>query len=173
MKNLLIYVAVFLFLNSSSYGSDAIMRVYLLGESMENGSVSTVALSASDDTIYGGLSLSYIKSSEVIQYGNRETIYPLYFFIGLKAPWKFAPYAEVGFDLGDKILDSIFNDNKDNDDEDLVDYYYSGGVVFSVTNKVSISLYAKRYNFIFREFISSPVTKTTANSYGVGIAVRF
>lgn len=172
MKKILIFAAVFLFLGSSSYGSDAVMRVSVLGESMKNGTVSTIAVSASDTTTYGGLSFSYIESSEVIQYGNRDTIYPLYFFLGLKAPWRIAPYVEVGFDLGDKLLDAIFNDNEE-DDEDLVDYYYSGGITASVTSKISISLYAKKYHFIFRELISSPITRTSDTSYGAGISIRF
>ncbi|MCK5639991.1 MAG: hypothetical protein KAJ19_04315, partial [Gammaproteobacteria bacterium] len=117
------------------------------------------------------LSLNYIESSKVIQRSNRKIIRPIYLFVGLKAPRKLSPYIEAGIDLPEAFIDDLLNNAEES--EAQADYYFAGGLEFKATDKVSFSLYAKKYNFIFRENILAPTIKTRPHSYGAGVSIRF
>lgn len=146
-------------------------RFSISSETMEDGSATSVGITSGTDYFYGGLSLNYIESSEVIQHGNRKEIVPIYFFFGLRAPWKLSPYVEAGFDLPEAIIEDTLDHH--NTEQDRVDYYYTGGLEYSANERYSVFLYAKRYNFIFRESSFSPLTKVRPSSYGIGLKVRF
>lgn len=171
MKHRLFYLTMIFCLVNNAYGKESSIHISMLRESMENGTASAIGIYAGDDVFYGGLSLSYIESSKVIQRDNRKTIHPIYFFIGVKAPRKLSPYIEAGIDLPEAFIDDLLNNEEES--EAQADYYFSGGFVFTATEKVSFSLYAKKYNFIFRENIYAPTIKTRPDSYGVGVSIRF
>ena len=78
MKRGLLYITVIFCLISNAYGAESNMRMSILGESIENGSASSLGIYLGDDDFifYGGLSLNYITSSKVIQRNSRKTIYP-------------------------------------------------------------------------------------------------
>lgn len=171
MKCRLFYLTLILCLSNNAYGKEAGIKMLMTGESMENGTASTIGIYAGDDVFYGGLSLSRIESSEVIQYDNRKTIHPIYFFMGVKAPWKISPYIEAGIDLPEAFVDDLLNNEEES--ESQADYYFSSGLVFTATENVSISLFAKRYHFIFRENIYAPTVKVRPHSYGMGVSIRF
>jgi len=156
----------------SAHGVETSMRISALGESIQNGSVLSLGLHTGTDYFYMGLSLNRIHSSTVIQRYNRTTIYPIYLTAGIKAPWKLAPYFEAGVDLPEAIIDDLL-DNENNGGGAQADYYYSGGLVYSTTDSLSFSLYAKRYNFIFREDIYAPTFKTRPHGYGIGVSIRY
>lgn len=139
---------------------------------MENGSVSTLGIyDDSDGNSYTGISLSHITSSTIIQDSNRRTIDPIYLVAGFKPRWKLAPYIEIGADLPEMIIDEIFNNEDIAPSE--IDFYYSCGLEYSATDRISFSLYAKKYKFIFRESSLAPITKIKPVSYGVGLIIRF
>lgn len=176
MKHVLFYITIFICLINNAYGTESNMHISIHGESMENGSASSIGLySGGDGLFYGGLSLNYITSSTVIQYGNRKTIYPLYVFVGFKAPWKLSPFIEAGADLPEAIIEDLLDKLDDNEDKSAseIDFYYSGGLEFSVTDRFSFSLYAKKYNFIFRENYLAPISKVRPNSYGMRVIIDF
>lgn len=154
-----------------AYGMESDVSILVSAESLDHGTVSTIGVGAGSDIFYGGLSLSRIASSRVIQYDNRKTIHPIYFFVGLKAPVKFSPYIEAGIDLPEAIIDDLLDNEKKS--EAQADYYYSGGLVAGFTDKISISLYARNYYFIYRENIYAPTIKTRPHSYGVRLSIRF
>ena len=171
MKYKLLYITLVFCLANNAYGKDSGVHMLMLGESMEYGTASTIGIYAGDNVFYGGLSLSRIESSEVIQYDNRKTIHPVYFFMGVKAPWKISPYIEAGIDLPEAFIDDLLNNEEES--ESQADYYFSSGLVMQATENVSISLFAKRYHFIFRENIYAPTIKVRPHSYGLGVSIRF
>ena len=171
MKCLVIGAVALICLNSFAYAAESGMRMTVVAESMENGEASSIAFSGDADVFYGGLSLNYIHSSKIIQYNNRQTIYPVYVFFGLKAPLKFTPYVEAGFDLGDALIDDLYNTGEDEDS--LIDYYYAGGFSLSLDNRTSLQFYAKKYILRFRDYYLAPTIENRLESYGVGLSVRF
>lgn len=171
MKRIPIFVLMIFCLVNNASGEESGARISVHGESMENGTASSIAIAGGSDIIYGGISLNHIQSSKVIQYGNRKEIYPIYVFFGFQAPWRIAPYIEAGFDLGDSLINDLYG-NQD-DDTDLVDHYYAGGLIYSVTDTLSFSVYAKKYKFEFREFYSAPTEKVRPESHGIGVSFRF
>ena len=64
------------------------------------------------------------------------------------------PYVEAGFDLGDSLIDDLYNNGED--EESLIDYYYAGGLSLSLDHNVSLLIYAKKYNLKFREYFMAP-----------------
>ncbi len=151
---------------------EADMNILISGESLENGHATSVGMYAGTDHFYGGLSLNYIKSSTVIQHGDRKEIYPIYFFMGIKGYGKVYPYLEMAIDLPEAMIDDLLGNNEDNGGTQA-DYYFSGGLLFSVNKTFSISLYAKQYYFKFRETIYGPTIKTEQFGYGVGLSINF
>lgn len=170
MKNGILCLAMLLFFTSNAYGMEPDTRISIQRENMENGFSSSLGINTGG-IFYGGASLNYITSSTVIQYNNRKTIYPVYLVIGLRAPWKISPYGEVGLDLPEAIFDEIFNSG--NYGIDQTDYYFSGGVELLVTENFSFSLYAKQYQFIFRENNLAPISRASPGGYGAGIMFHF
>jgi len=170
MKLGIFYIIMFFCLINSAYGAEPDTRISILKESMEKGSVSSLGISAGE-IFYAGLSLNYIESSTVIQYSNRKTIYPLYIFMGFRAPWKLSPYIELGADLPEALIEDLF-DNKD-DALNQIDYYYSAGLELFITDKFSLSLHAKKYNFIFQENYLAPISTSRQRSYGIGVIMHF
>lgn len=158
---------------TNAYGVETGMRWSLQGESMEDGSTASLGFfSEAEGMVYGGVSINYIDSSSVIQHSNRKIIYPVYFVLGVKAPWVVSPFLELGMDLPEMIFDELFNNENVNENE--IDYFFSAGAEIQINEEISVSFYAKRYNFYFREDIfNSPLIKNRQNSYGVGIIRRF
>jgi len=171
MKFLFVCAVVFFCFAHSVYATEPNLRMTMLSESMEHGEASSVAIISDADVVYGGLSLNYIHSSEIIGFDNRQTIYPVYVFFGLKAPFRFTPYIESGFDLGDSLIDDLYNNGED--EESLIDYYYAGGFSLSIDSRTSLQFFAKKYNLKFREYFMAPTVKNRPESYGVGLSVRF
>lgn len=171
MKHVLLFTTMIFCLIGNAFGEESYTRLSILGESMENGTAATVGISSGADFVYGGVSFSHITSSKVIQYSDRQEIFPVYVFFGLKAPWILTPFVEAGFDFGDALIDDLYGD--EDDKPDLVDYYYSGGLAFSATDKISLLLYAKKYNFKFQDHTTSATIKARPDSYGLGVAIRF
>lgn len=188
MKHGLFYLIMIFFLSSSLHANEQNKAVdhnktfeqknYLsiLKESLENGSATSLRAD-SGSIAYGGFSLNRIASSKIIQYGDRKTIYPIYVFFGIKAPWRLSPFIELGGDLGEMIIDSIFRDEDEENVINTIDYYYSAGLNFSITDKFLLSLYAKKYNFLYEEYVDSTsvykLFKSRPTSYGVGIGMQF
>ena len=173
MKHRLLYIAMILCLIGNAYGAESAesdKRVSIRTESMENGSASTLGM-YTDGIFYAGFSLNHIASSEVIQHSNRKTIYPIYLVIGFRAPWKISPYIEGGLDLPEAIIDEIFDDEDNSIDQ--TDYFFSAGLEFSLTDMFSLSLYAKKYRFKFREDSLARTTKISPKSYGIGVTLHF
>lgn len=172
MKYGLFYITLVFCLVNNAYAKESNMNILISGESLENGNAASLGMYVGDDYFYGGLSLNYITSSTVIQRNNRKTIYPIYLFMGIKAPWKVSPYIEAGIDLPEALIDDLLDNNEENGGAQA-DYYFSGGLLFSATKTLSISLYAKQYHFTFRENIYAPTTKTDQLGYGVGLSISF
>jgi len=95
MKVKIFFIILVLFLVSNVYAEESDMNILISGESLEYGNATSLGIYGGTDYFYGGISLSHITSSKVIQYNNRKTINPIYFFMGIKAPWKIAPYFEA------------------------------------------------------------------------------
>lgn len=83
----------------------------------------------------------------------------------------FSPYIELGADVIEVIIAEVTNNEFSSASE--IDYYYSAGLEIRATDKFSFSLYAKKYNFYFREDLVAPVSKFKQESYGVGVIKRF
>lgn len=170
IKRGLIFISLVFCLISHARSNEPTVLMSIYNESMDNGSASSLAFTAGD-LVYGGISFNHISSTTVIQYGNRKTIVPIYIFMGFRAPWKLSPYIEAGLDLPEAIIDDTINNEEDA--INMTDYYYSGGLKFSIGSQFSVSLYAKKYNFIFRNNYLSPVIKTRPGSYGIGVTMHF
>lgn len=170
MKQRLLYPLILLCLVNTSFAEESDWLLSMHAENMGNGHAASVAMQTGE-YLYGGLSLNYIRSSEVIQSDNRKTIYPLFLFMGLQYPSKFSPFIEAGADLPEVIFDEIF-DNEQNA-LDLTDYYLSGGVNISLSDSYSLSLYTKRYEFKYHETALTTTNKVREDSYGLGLAMRF
>ena len=170
MKRGLFCITMIFCLINNAYGMESDTRISILGESMENGSASSLGI-YTEGIFYAGLSLNYITSSTAIQSSNRKTIYPFYLAVGFRGPWKLSPYIELGADLPELLIDDLFGDEINS--TNVVDYYYSGGLEYSATDRLSFSLYAKKYNFRFRENLLAPISKSSLNSYGLGVIIRY
>jgi len=171
MKLRPLLITVILCLVNTAYGQETSYHISLFAESMDNGSAATAGISAGSDVFYGGLSWSYIESSKVIQRDNRKSIHPIFLFMGLRVPMKLSPYIEVGIDLPEALIDNLL----DNEEQSAAqaDYYLSGGLRYKINKRVSFSLYAKKYHFIFRENIYAPTMKMRPRSYGFGMSILF
>ena len=171
MKHFIIGAIVLFCLSHHAYATEPNLRMTVQSETLENGEASSVAMVSDAGMVYGGLSLNYIHSSEIIGFNNRQTIYPVYVFFGLKAPLMVTPYVEAGFDLGDALIDDLYNNGED--EESLIDYYYAGGLSFSLDHRISLLIYAKKYNLKFREYFMAPTVKNRPETYGVGLSMQF
>lgn len=137
---------------------------------MDNGEVASLRIRGGD-YFYGGLSLNYIDSDTVIQYGNRKMIYPVFLFMGLKFPSKITPFVEAAVDLPEAIFDEIF-DGEENS-IDLTDYYLSGGLDLMLSDRFTISVYAKKYVFKYQDMTLFTTNKARTDSYGAGLTMHF
>ncbi len=159
---------------SSAYGQEYVGGVSIQRESIENGSATSVGVyGESFDMVYLGVSLTGITSSTPIQSGNRTSILPAYFFVGLKAPWKLAPYIEAGTDLVDQLFDELGGSESETKPGEDVDYYFAAGVKYSITDRFILSLYAKEYALKFREDKNAPRNRVSPGGYGIGVSMRF
>ena len=159
----------------SAYGSDdAAWCMTMQAESTEKGSASSLRVSTDLHALgYIGISLNRITSSTPIQIGNRTSIYPVYFFGGLNAPWQVSPFVELGTDLVDQLFDHLDGSADDTEKDDEVDTYLAGGVRYAVSPRLGISLYAKRYFFKYRSVSTAPLSKSFQNGIGLGVSLRF
>ena len=140
------------------------------GENMDTGEAASIAIQ-SRDYLYFGLSLNYINSSTAIQYNNRTTIYPLFIFMGLKAPTKIAPFIEGGLDLPEYIIDEALDDEENK--IDLTDYYLAGGLNIEFNKKFALSVYARKYVFKYQETGLTTTNKVRLDSVGAALIMRF
>ena len=171
MKLILFILFLSLSLFNNVYSAEADFRYFVSAESLENGKATIVGMRAGDEIFYGGLSLSHIKSTEVIQYDGRKSITPLYLFLGLKANMKISPFIETGMDLPEAIIDDLLNNEEKS--EAQADYYFSTGIYFEASKTTVVSLYAKKYNFKYRETILSPTIKNRPSAYGISLQIKF
>lgn len=170
MKQCLIHAVILLCLFNNAYAKENDWQLSLHVENMENGNASSFRINTGD-FLYGGLSLNYIDSDTAIQDRNRKTIYPVFLFMGIKYPAKFTPFFEAAVDLPEVIFDELFDD--ENNSIDLTDYYLSGGVDITISDRLTVSLFSRKYVFKYHETTLDNTIKVRANSYGAGITMRF
>ena len=170
MKQRLLYIFMFLCCFSNTYASEDGWQLSLQGENLDHGEAASLRIHTGD-YLYGGLSLNYIDSDTVIQQGNRNTIYPLFLFMGLKYPARITPFIEGALDLPEALIDEAVDDEENA--IDLTDYYLSAGLEIAITEKYSLTVYAKKYVFKYHETILTSTQKVRMDSVGAGITVRF
>lgn len=171
MKSKLLFITIIFCFINNAYGenNNESGRIILQVENLDFGAAGSIGM-YTGDILYGGFSLNNIRSSTTIQRHNRDHIYPVYVAIGLRAPWTISPYIEAGVDLGDYIIDGVFDDETDSIDE--IDYYFSGGLEISFNKAFSIMVFAKDYTFKFKDD-STPTVINKQRSYGGGLILRF
>ena len=108
---------------------------------------SGIALIESDhDDVYFGISANKIRSNLALESASRNEIYPVYVFMGASFNYPVSPFAEFGVDLGDALLDKMF----EGDGQD-VDVYFSFGLRFAIKKTIEFSVYHKVYDLYFNE----------------------
>ncbi|MBD3610022.1 MAG: hypothetical protein HUJ30_05680 [Gammaproteobacteria bacterium] len=149
-------------------------NMYFSQETLEHGMASSIGFqSAEPGMVYAGLNLNYISTSTPIQFDGRTTIVPIYFFAGIKAPWTVAPYVEAGMDFFEMLFDGMSNSHEHAESPNEIDYYVAAGVKYSISSDMSVSFYAKRYEFRFRDGWFMPLNKASHSGYGVTLSVQF
>lgn len=171
MKYRLSCIILFSCLLNTAYGMDQDVYLSISGESLQDGSASGIGIYVGSDIFYGGFSFNRIQSSRVIQRDNRKVIYPVYLFMGLQAPARLSPYIEAAIDFPEAVIDDLLNNEELSKAQ--ADYYYSAGLRYRLDEKISFSLYARKYYFIYREDIYSPTIETRPESYGLSLSIRF
>lgn len=142
-------------------------------EVLTDGSAWLVSIdSGASEVFYGGFSLGQVTSSKLVSYRETETLTTLYFYLGLQAPWQLSPYAEGGISLVETLVDNIFNSDAE-ESADWIDYYVSAGLRFPVNERFSVSLYAKRYAFIYRNIQNTAWITSTPHGYGISASLNF
>ena len=171
MKQGLIYTILLFCCLHYAHASENDWQISIQAENLDIGEAASLRIHTGE-YLYGGLSLNYIDADTVIQYNNRKTIYPLFLFMGLTYPAEISPFIEGGLDLPEAIFDEMF-DNDEENSIDLTDYYVSGGLNFSLNERFSISVYAKKYVFKYQETTLTTTNKVRADSYGAGLTINF
>ncbi len=160
-----------LLISINAYAADSHFRLTASCEAMRDGNAATIGALAWFDIGYVGLSLNRIDSSRPIQWGDRKTIYPIYLYLGVKAPWRIAPYAELGIDLAEAMIDDLLDETAEG--KSRTDTYLAGGLTFTYQDKLSLSLYAKQYNFIYQERSASPAITNRQSGLGARLSYAF
>ena len=170
MKKCFLLITTLLCLFNKAYATENDWQISLLNENMDMGDATSIRLHTGY-FLYGGVSLNYIHSSTVIQDSDRRTIYPLMFFMGLKAPSKVTPFVEAGVDLPEVLFDEMF-DNEENS-IDLTDYYLASGLEIALSKELSLSFFAKKYVFKYQGATLNITNKVRTDSYGIGLTMHF
>lgn len=100
----------------------------------------------SEQLVFYGLSANTLKSDQPLQSSDKNKIYPLHAFVNYSFDYAISPYIEFGMDLGDWIIDEIFDGKGEN-----IDIYYSLGVELRLKKTVAVALYHKVYDLRFSE----------------------
>jgi hypothetical protein len=85
---------------------------------------------------------------------------------------RYTPFAELGFDLGDAILGSIF----DSDEEEgmCCDAYFSVGFKAVVNERLSAGAYWKIYDHVYDSLKANSARKTfNTHSLGLNLLLRY
>lgn len=120
-----------------------------------------------------GLSANRIKSGLALASGGRNSITPVYFLGKFSLNNKISPFVELGFDLGDAMIDSFIDaiSNNSDDNDNTIDTYFSLGLDFRINKQMDVSLYHKKYNIQYLE-LNNPTTQSVGLGL-TGISVSF
>ena len=72
---------------------------------------------------------------------NRTYINPVYLFANFSINYPLSPFIELGIDLGDKLINDIFDGNNRD-----IDFYYSFGLSLNIDKRLSVAAYYKYYD---------------------------
>ena len=173
LKQGFIILICFSCLVGSAFADEDRKGISFSTESLNDGSAWSLGVySKSFDVFYAGLSINKVTSPTLVDYRKTETVSPLFFFLGLKAPWKISPFIEGGMDFVELIADDITKSD-DEESSDYIDYYFSGGIKYSINNRFTVSLYAKEYVIKYRNVLNTQMMKSKPSGYGVGISMLF
>lgn len=115
-----------------------------------------------------GLSANTITSNLALEHSNRHEIYPVYMFSNISLNYVISPFLEFGVDLGDTLLDKMF----DGDGSDI-DVYYSYGFRLTIDRTIGVSIYHKTYDLYFNELDDPALQNVTLDVSGVNISYYF
>lgn len=115
-----------------------------------------------------GISASRIKSDKPLVPSGRKIIHPFYVFATFKLNTAITPFAEIGLDLGEIILNEIADEAVED-----VDGYYAYGLKTSFNDVVNFAIYRKSYDLYFRSFHDDPPENTVLNMTGASIIINF
>lgn len=160
-SNLILAILVTFF----SYGAQS-SSLRLNNESADAHHASGIALTVSEyDDLYLGISANIIRSNLALESANRNKIYPVYVFMGLSANYPISPFGEFGLDLGDALLDKIF----EGDGQDI-DVYFSFGLRLAIKKTIELSVYHKVYDLYFNEMNDPTLQNASLHMTGVNLA---
>ena len=114
----------------------------------------------------GGFSVNHISSNLALASSDRNNIYPVYGFAKFALNSQVSPYIEVGIDLGDSILDDLFDSGGR-----YIDTYFNVGLTLTTQNKIGVSIYHKKYDIDFNDIGRTPLQKV--NLYMTGISFSY
>ena len=91
-----------------------------------------------------GISANEINSKvNLAPYGRKE-INSWYMLVKFSGNYTITPFFEAGFDLGDALLEDLFESaNVDENHDSAVDYYFSLGVTYKISKQYGVSVYQK------------------------------
>lgn len=99
--------------------------------------------------MYYGLTAQQIESPYVTYAGQPDTLQSVYVFGGVALSWYVSPFAEAGFDFGDQLIQSLFDNSANNDEpvDNIVDTYFALGMQTQLMRKsMFVRAYYKWYN---------------------------
>ena len=177
MKSNIIHGLIILFcffgLVSSAFAEEYRVGISVSHESLDDGSASGIAIySENFNVLYAGFTLNQVTTPALVTYRDTETITPLFFFISVKAPWRLAPYIEGGLDFIELVVDDATKSDEEQSADDI-DYYYAGGITYSINDHFAVSFYAKKYVFLYPDALNTYQIKTSPSGYGAGISILF
>lgn len=170
MKQHFLATTLLVFLTEHAIATENDWLISFHAESLDCGKAASLRMHTGE-FLYGGMSLNYIDSCSVIQDRDRKTIYPFMLYMGLKYPAEFTPFIEAGVDFPELLFDEAFDD--EDNSIDLTDYYITGGMEFSISERYSIVLYARKYVFKYHQSRLDISEKFRADSYGAGLTMHF
>ena len=115
-----------------------------------------------------GISANTIRSNLALESADRHRIFPVYIFINFSLKHSISPFVEFGVDLGDALLDKVFDgDGKD------VDIYYSLGIRIKIKKTIGLSFYRKTYDLYFNEIDDPALQNANLDVTGIKFSYYF